>query len=95
MLTDQSRRVLLRHPNAVDVQFEQVIDADAVDAVGLRQRPSLRLRVHHDPVDHEVDLAGVDAHFEGVGGFSGVIRFLNRVVGRICSDESEVDPSLF
>src|ERR1035441_2991792 len=67
---------LLRYRQSVDLNFEEMVDADAVDAVDLRQRSALRLRMHHYAVDHEIDLVGADAHFEGIDGFSVGLRFL-------------------
>src|ERR1022692_1616320 len=74
---------LLRYRQSVDLNFEEMVDADAVDAVDLRQRSALRLRMHHYAVDHEIDLVGADPHFEGIDGFSVGLRFLYRVVGRL------------
>src|SRR5262245_6181864 len=51
-------RVDLRLAESVDVHLEEVVDADAVDAVGLQA--GLRHRVHDRAVAHEVDLVGAD-----------------------------------
>src|ERR1019366_3957737 len=42
-----------------------------------------RFRAHDYVVDHEIDLVGADADFEGVGGFSVGVGFLHGVVWRL------------
>ena len=74
---------LLRHRQPVHLNLEQMIDADAVAAVGVGHRSALGFRVHYFAVDHEVDLVGADAHFERIGGFSAGVGFLHRVVWRL------------
>src|ERR1035437_2359600 len=74
---------LLRHVKRVHLNFEKMIDADAVDAVGLRHGSALRFGVYDYAVDDEIDLVGADADFEGVGGFPVGVRFLHGVVGRL------------
>src|ERR1017187_2125403 len=74
---------LLRYRQAVDLNFEEMVDADAVDAVDLGHSSALRFGVHDYAIDYEINLVGADAHFEGIDGFSVGLRFLNRVVGRL------------
>jgi hypothetical protein len=56
---------LLRHRQPVHLNLEEMIDADAVDAVRLRRRFALGFRAHYYAVDHEVHLVRADTHFEG------------------------------
>src|SRR5207237_2313296 len=57
----------LAHAQAVDVDVEEVIRAEAPDAV--RVDFGLRCGMDDGAVDHEVDLVGPDANFERVDRF--------------------------
>src|SRR5579862_7993980 len=66
------RARLFRNAEAVDVDFEHMVDADAVDAVGLGHGAGFGFGMDDGAVDDEVDLVGADADFKRVGGFAGV-----------------------
>src|ERR1035438_5134729 len=74
---------VLRYSQTVHLNLQEMVDADAVDAVGLRHGAALWLRMHRGAVDHEVDLVGAHAHFEGVDGLPVCTRFRHHIVGRL------------
>src|ERR1700730_19379466 len=73
---------LFRDAESVHLHFEEVIDADAVDAVGLRPLPRLRHRLHDRAVDEELDFVRQTANFERIGGSAARVRLLHRVAHR-------------
>src|SRR5436190_14755370 len=71
--------LLLCRGHAVHLNFEHVIDANAVDAVGLRRRSGFRRAVYIGAVDHIIDVVARYPDFEGVGRLSARIRLLHGV----------------
>src|SRR5712692_8794488 len=68
--------LLLRDREAVHLHLKEVIDAEAIDAVGLRRRPRLRHRVDDRAVDDEINFVAHHAHFERVGALSTGVALL-------------------
>src|SRR5262249_11004177 len=83
------RRPLLREGETVDLDLEQVVDADAVRPVGLHA--GLGRRLHDGAVDDVVDLVGADAYFERVHRLPAGIRFLH---GRVRSPRQHIGGDL-
>lgn len=74
--------LLLRDREPVHLNFQMVVDPDAIDAVGLRRQVGLWRCVYGRTVDEVLDLVRHDAHFERVGGRAAGIGHLHGVVGR-------------
>ena len=60
------------------MNLQVVIDADAIDAVGLRRQPGLWRRVYARTVDDVIDLDRHHAHFEHIGGLAAGVGRLQR-----------------
>jgi hypothetical protein len=70
-----------------------MIDADAVDAVGLRQSAAVRFRMHHLAVDYEIHFVGAHAHFESTGDVLAYCGWRGIECGRLKSAVGIARPS--